>query len=386
MADAPSRSTVFDNVPDPEAEPSQIQELADLIKKLLDMRYPTPDKILRGVHPKSHGCVSATFQINQDIDQDLRVGLFANPGKNYRALIRFSNASSRVAHDLKDGENGSRGMAIKVLDVEGRVLQDDRGKHNQDFLMINTPAFAFANVEDYLRLNQILLDNNDEPASFFAPLQVEIPGFTPEDIQRILASFQIIGQIKKIPTANPLEIQYFSAAPFLYGLNRVMKYSAKPCGDAKAQTVPENASENYLHDALVETMSKDEDICYDFMVQVRGKDEPDLGIEDATSVWGEAQTPFVNVAKITIKAPQRGIGSPKELTHCENLHYTPWQSLVEHQPVGGINRLRKNVYVSSGTHRLKDEGKRPGRGGGRGLEGDGGGRGGGGRGGRRGPR
>ena len=85
MADAQPGSTAFDNAPDPAGEPSQIQELAELIKKLLDMRYPTPGKILRGVHPKSHGCVKATFQINQDIDQDLRVGLFANSGANYDA-------------------------------------------------------------------------------------------------------------------------------------------------------------------------------------------------------------------------------------------------------------------------------------------------------------
>ena len=382
MADAQPRSTAFDNVPDPAGEPSQIQELAELTEKLLDMRYPTPDKILRGVHPKSHGCVKATFQINRDIDKDLRVGLFANPGK-YDAWIRFSNASSRVEPDLKDGENGSRGMAIKVLDVVGRVLQDDRGKHNQDFLMINTPAFAFANVEDYLRLNQILLQFKDDSRPFFAPLGGQVPGFTPEQIGRIAASLGIVQLVKSIVVANPLEVQYFSAAPFLYGQNHVMKFSAAPCGDLKPQVLPANPSENYLREAVAETMSKGEDICFDFKVQVRGKDDPDLGIEDATTVWDEAQTPFVNVAKITIKAPQKGIGSPKEVKQCENLHYTPWQSLVEHQPVGGINRLRKNVYVSSGTHRLKDEGKRPGRGGGRGLEGDGGG---GGRGGRRGPR
>ncbi len=379
MANARSQDNPFDNPPDPEGEPGEIQELAELTEKLLDMRYPTPDKILRGVHPKSHGCVNAVFQINKDIDKSLQVGLFAHPGKRHRAVIRYSNAASRVEHDNKDGEQGSRGMAIKVMDVGGKVLQDDGRKHNQDFLMINTPSFAFANVEDYLRLNQILLKFNDESAPFFAPLGGQIPGFTPEQLQRIGVALSIAQLVKTIPVANPLEVQYFSAAPFLFGPDRVMKFSAVPCGELKPQVLPENPSENYLHEALVETMSKEEDICFDFKVQVRGKDEPDLGIENAATIWDEAQTPFVNVATLTIKAPQKGIGDPKHLTRCENLRYTPWHSLVEHQPVGGINRLRQKVYVSSETHRRTEtKGKhRPDvkPGGGRGGGGRGGGRG-----------
>lgn len=357
MANAQPQDNPFDNPPDPEAEPGEIEELAVLAEKLLDMRYPTPDKILRSVHPKSHGCVKAVFQINKDIDKSLQVGLFAKPGKSYKAVIRFSNAASRVEHDNKDGEQGSRGMAIKVMEVGGKVLQDDDRKHNQDFLMINTTSFAFANVEDYLRLNQILLSQKDEASLFFAPAVVQPtpPGFTPEQIQRILVALGIAQMVKKVPVANPLEVQYFSAAPFLFGPDRVMKYSAAPCGDLKPQVLPENPSENYLHEALVETMSKDEDICFDFKVQVRGKDEPDLGIENAATIWDEAQTPFVNVATITIKAPQKGIGDPKHLRRCENLRYTPWHSLVEHQPVGGINRLRQKVYVSSETHRRTEK-------------------------------
>lgn len=353
MANARSQNTPFDDVPNPQEEPAQIKELAELTRGLLDMRYPKPDKILRGVHPKSHGCVQAMFQINRDIPEKYRVGLFEKPGKRYKAWIRYSNAASRVEHDLKDGENGSRGMAIKVLGVGGKVLLDDNGRHNQDFLMINTPAFAFANVEDYLRLNQILLSQNDDSSLFFAPALVQPtpPGFTPEQIQRILKSLGIVQQIKAIPVANPLEVQYFSAAPFLFGPDRVMKFSARPCGELKPQVLPENPSENYLHEALVKTMSQEEDICFDFMVQVRGK-EPDLNIEDATTVWDEAQTPFVKVAKITIPSPQPGIGNRRRLMHCENLVYTPWHSLVEHQPVGGINRLRKEVYLSSEHHRL----------------------------------
>lgn len=42
------------------------------------------------------------------------------------------------------------------MDVNGKMLGQDYGKNNQDFLMINTPEFAFANVRGYRRLNSIL--------------------------------------------------------------------------------------------------------------------------------------------------------------------------------------------------------------------------------------
>ena len=39
---------------------------------------------------------------------------------------------------------------------------------------------------------------------------------------------------------------------------------------------------------------------------------------------------------------------------CENLSFTPWHSLPEHRPIGGIIRVRKAVYLAVSTlrHRL----------------------------------
>jgi hypothetical protein len=51
----------FEHIQNPEQEAEQIAETTDLTFKLLDKRYPPPKQILRGVHPKSHGCVKATF-------------------------------------------------------------------------------------------------------------------------------------------------------------------------------------------------------------------------------------------------------------------------------------------------------------------------------------
>ena len=75
----------FEVIPNPALEQQQIKETTDLTVKLLDQRYPPPAKILRGVHPKSHGCVKAVFAVNRDLPESLQVGLFSRPGKTFDA-------------------------------------------------------------------------------------------------------------------------------------------------------------------------------------------------------------------------------------------------------------------------------------------------------------
>ena len=68
-------------------------------------------------------------------------------------------------------------------------------------------------------------------------------------------------------------------------------------------------------------------------------DEKTTPIEDGTSVWG---TPFEGIATLTI--PAQDFTSPDQYAFCENLSYTPWHCVPEHQPLGGIQRCRKRVY------------------------------------------
>ncbi len=370
MSQKNTRRCPFERIQNPDLEAEQIAETTDLTVKLLDKRYPPPKQILRGVHPKSHGCVKATFTINPDLGPEYQVGLFAEPGKQFDAVIRFSNAAALVGPDTTETkidpktkqevpveEHGSRGMAIKVLDVGGEVLIDDNGAHNQDFLMINQPMFAFANTEDYLRLDRILLQDNDMADRFFLPVFVPDPSVTDEQKQRIATSLNIVKEdIQKTDVGNPLGVQYFSAAPFLFGLDRVMKFSAKPYNEElpPKHSPPKPRPDNYLRDALTETMNRNEPLQFDFMLQIRDGSD-DFGennelIENASTKWDDD---FVSVAKITIPAPQPEVDSEENKAHCEQLAFTPWHSLVEHKPIGSINRLRKSVYQASAGHRLE---------------------------------
>ena len=291
------------------------------------------------------------------------MGLFSIPGKSYKALIRYSNASVRLAPDLENG-NGSRGMAVKVLNVSGNVLVTDTDGSNQDFLMINTHAFAFPNVRSYQHLTNALYNSSSgaDPRAAFVPAD----DWTAEDEANLEKTLKVIGQIKDKTVRNPTEVQYFGAAPSLFGSDRAMKFAAEPCGGEKLQEPFDiEPDENYLHQALEARMAQHrEPVCFDFKIQVLGINEiradrnSNIGdstgdlIEDATRVWDENAFPFTNVAKIIIPtSPTKG---KSLLIDCESRDFNPWHSLAAHQPLGGINRLRMPVYISSAANRHSD--------------------------------
>lgn len=327
--------TKFEKAPQGEAE--QIGQIIALTTQLLQMRYPE-GMARRGVHPKDHGCVKATFTVNSDIPPNYRAGVFATPGKKYPAWIRFSNATPFLAPDL--GKNGpdSRGMAIKLIGVEGETLLNEPGAKTQDFLLINLPGFAFPNVSEYLEVTKIQLAKHDDISSFFAP------PLSPEKKKTL----GVVTKIKQTNVGNPLESPYFSAAPFLYGSDRVAKFSVTP-RSAEKTPVPANPTTNYLREAMKKSLdpANGKPAVFDFKVQLRNDDS--LPIEDATAEWSETTAPQQNVA--TIEIDQQDFDNAYQVTECEHMAFTPWHGLTAHQPIGGINRLRRDVYIASSKFR-----------------------------------
>jgi len=357
-------SNKVENIP-PEESP-QIQHIVELTIRQLQMRYPGAKPVLRGVHAKSHGCVTATFQVLPDLAQNLCHGVFAAPGRTYSSMIRFSNAATLVTPDSKQGdkgiEHGSRGMAIKLLGVEGQSLGHVNGSLTQDFLLINQPVFAFANVEDYEVLSRVLVDHKDNALPFFAERLPKAGGPAPTASQlRAMTTAEIVGRIRAAgvsatppafqhPPASPVDNEYFGAAPFMLGSDQVMKFRVRPRNPSSAE--PDVADPDYLRTALVHRL-KDEcsgSVIFDFEVQVRAaeKIDPDRDIENASQAWPD-DIPFVPVATLTI--PLQEFDTPDLNSHCEKLVFNPWHGLEAHRPLGGINRLRLAVYEASSMFR-----------------------------------
>lgn len=325
----------------PASEKQAIVEIIQLSQALVNQ---TSDPVQRQQHPKSHGCVKAEF-IVEDVPEHLRFGVFQQP-RSYHAWIRFSNGSSTVQLDAK---GDVRGMAIKLLGVQGeKLLDSEKYAETQDFILINHPVLFLQNAQDTLAISKALLAVKKVPVSFLKPLPFLLM-YAPSHRKQV----GILKTIRKKLMANPLQAQYWSTTPYTLG-SQAIKFAVTP-RNLQSTGVEEIApqSENFLREAMVRQLSQ-QDVYFDFAVQVQ-TDAVRMPIEDATLEWSDAESPFIRVA--TIKIPQQQFDTEARRAFDENLSFNPWHALPEHKPLGGVNRVRKEVYqtISKLRHQLNQE-------------------------------
>ena len=154
-------------------------------------------------------------------------------------------------------------------------------------------------------------------------------------------------KIQSQKVTNPLNLRYFSPVPNKLGPQQI-KVSATPCAGSVFKDTATGV--NLLRENLQATLNQ-RGACFDFAVQLR-TDPARMPIEDATVEWKESASPFIKVARIDIPMQQAEQGEA-----CEIRSFTPWHSIAEHRPLGGIQRVRKAVYqeISTLRHQLNGQ-------------------------------
>lgn len=314
----------------PAGEAAATAFVVDSIRASVQSGFDTNGHAYRDAHRKAHGCVQAKFTVQSGLPAKLAQGLFAKPG-SYDAVIRFSNGSGQ---SQDDHNADARGMAIKIMGVPGsKILDDEINAHTQDFVLTNHPVFFIRNAPDYATFQKAvnggalsLLGWVAGHAFYEAPIIVAFTGHK---------------------VTNPLNSQYWSATPSKLGTEQ-MKFSAKPCAGSSFRDTSDTA--NRLGENLQGHLSS-QPACFDFMVQTRTV-PAQMPIEDPTVEWKESASPFTAVARIQIDKQTVENG-----TACEIRSFTPWHSLPEHRPLGGISRVRKDVYleISKLRHQLNGQ-------------------------------
>ena len=282
----------------------------------------------RDAHTKAHGCVKGTFTVNPNISEDLKVGFFARPA-TYKSWIRFSNSSPEIK---PDGARGALGMAIKVIDGGSpdksvAILPNS----SQDFLLVNHPNFIVENIREYMALQK------DPQAYVKNPLH--------------LGATAVFLKIMSKKIANPLETQYWSMSAYALGETSAVKYTTVPCS-AEVSPYPPSPSENLLAENLAKTL-KTKGVCFEFKAQ-RFVSLQRTPVENPMQEWKEKDlfnisNPFETVGRVTI--PAQTFNSPEQEQFCENLSYNPWNTAMEHRPLGNLNRARRSVYKEIATAR-----------------------------------
>ena len=300
-------------IPNEEATTKAI--LNGLQKQMMDK------EAVRNQHPKAHGIVKAQFTVESTIPKSYQIGLFKD-AKTYDALIRFSNGKEQVS----DLNPDVRGMAIKLTDVPGKKILDEKDSQDQqDFVLMNSPVF-------------------------FADSLTTLARFT-KDPTTTPCARQILGETMKngAMIASPVDALYWSTTPYKLG-DYAVKYSVEP--QNKTPFNPSLAkSEDYLSEALTAKLSK-QDVYFDFFVQVQ-TDPVAMPVEDATVEWDESVSPPIKFATIKITQQVIDRNSPENKQLDIDLAFTPWHSLPEHRPLGNINRARKEIYQVLSKFRQK---------------------------------
>ena len=318
-------------IPSDEAE--QIDQIVAIHREVQEHVDRKLEPVPRGQHPKQHGCVRAIFVVEPHLPANLRHGIFSEP-RSYQALIRFSNGKQS-----DDRLPDAHGMAIKLLGVDGeKVLATEKNARTQDFIMIDHPVFFVRNVADYVPLmrdfRRLSMGNMFSKGATGLKFL-----FSPNYKHRILRQ-----TAAKRPD-SPLAIRYWSTTPSKLG-PLAMKFSARSAGTGGSPAARLD-SKDKLRLALSEHLMRHE-ARFDFLVQIQ-TDPVTMPVEDPTVLWDEAASPYIKVA--TIRIPVQSFESDEQMALGENLSYTPWHSLPDHRPLGGINRARREVYEAIAARR-----------------------------------
>jgi hypothetical protein len=278
----------------------------------------------RSLHAKSHANLRGRLTIASDLPEHARQGLFAS-GAEHRVYVRFSNGSGGRQHD---GAADVRGLALKVLDVDGKkVIGEAR---TQDFLLIHDDTIPVRTPDEFVTFVVAAA----RPKTLLSELRSKL-GFV-RTAQLLYASVRGLPSKPK----HSVDRAYYTALPIAFG-----PYAAKVALvplHGKDTTQRAGKEPSYLRELLFERVSR-APLRYELRAQFF--EDASTPIEDPTRKW---PTPYVTLAHldIPVQAPRSGGGLDLD-RFVETLSFDPWHALEAHRPLGAMQRVRKHAYFAS---------------------------------------
>lgn len=331
-----------------EVEPDEaetIKALEDQFQIILDTTSRDYGHAVRSVHAKGHGLARGTLTVAEGLPAELAQGLFATPG-HHEAIVRISTNAGDI---LDDSIPLPRGLALKVLGVEGERLPGSEGDTTQDFVMVNGPAFAAPTPKKFLGNLKMLAKTTDKAEWAKKAISSVFRGAeaTLEAVGGESAMLQTLGGAKPV---HPLGATYYTQTPFRYG-DYIAKFSLVPVSGIKEyedETIEASGRPDAIREAMNELLIE-QGGTWELRVQLC-TDLDAMPIEDPTIVWDEEASPFRTVATLEVAPQMAWEHGASERTE-DALAFGPWQGLAAHQPLGGVNRARKSPYEFSADYR-----------------------------------
>ena len=326
-------------------EGETILELNQAFSTILETAAKDYGHAVRSVHAKAHGILEGRMVVHDGLPSELAQGLFATPGE-HRVFMRISTNAGDI---LPDAISLPRGLALKVLDVAGERLPGAKGT-TQDFIMVNGPVFMAKTADKFLGNLKKLAGTTDRLEGTKQAMSTVLQGVNKALTAVGIESAQV-QSMGGVPNTDPLGETYYSVTPFRYG-DHLAKFSVVPATSSLRALQDRKVDASGRPDALREDIQnemRDLDGVWEFRVQLC-RDLAKQPVEDPTVLWNEEEAPFQTVATIT--APrQDSWDAARVRTVDEEMHFMVWTGLLAHQPLGNINRARREPYQHSTAFR-----------------------------------
>lgn len=304
---------------------------------------------IRDAHAKSCAILYGELTVDADLPEEYRQGMFATAGKTYPVIARISATSGAIRSDRV---RGVRGLGLKVLGVESadRAHADFLTDNNQDFVFVTEPEFLFKDAADYakggMRTAKILARMPDAVMISANTLLRGARNVADALGKQLPPKLRVFSE----PNHHPLGQTFYTAAPVRYG-KYIAKLSVSPLSAEvvalRKQTVPSDG-----FDAASSAVKKHFDSHgaeYAVSAQLC-TDTTEMPIEDATKPWSEKKSPYVQVGVIRYPRQTAYSDALREFGD-DKLTFNSWRGIIEHTPLGSINRLKLRVYAASSKFR-----------------------------------
>ncbi|MFV0623340.1 catalase family protein [Sphingomonas sp. ac-8] len=289
---APVRYTPSVEQPQPD-EAETIAGLEEQFGKILDTTSQDYGHAVRSVHAKGHGLARGTLTVASGLPDELAQGLFATPGE-HEAILRFSTNAGDL---LDDSVRLPRGVALKVLGVEGERLPGSESDTTQDFVLVNAPAFSAPDAKKFLANLKLLAVTTDK-AEGGKKLLSGVLRTVESALEAVGAESATLSTLGGAKPFHPLGATYYSQTPFRYGAY-IAKFQLVPVSAIKG-FADETINASGRPDAIREAMNAlllEQGGTWELRVQLC-TDIDTMPIEDASVEWDEAASPYRTVATL----------------------------------------------------------------------------------------
>lgn len=304
----------------------------------------------RGLHNKSHALLEGTLHVLPGLPEPLAQGMFAKPGR-YPVVMRLSTNRGDV---IDDDISVPRGMAIKVIGVDGPRLPGSERDRTQDFVMVNQPAFTEADLRVFLR-NLAFVDATTQLGQWWKKALGALLRPPVAAVKAMGGTAATLTTMGGHPLTHPLGESFYTQVPFRHG-RYVAKLSLAPVSPALKALHDKRVDlsrPNGLREAVVDFF-RTHGSEWELRVQLRTNSRT-MPIEDASAEWPENESPYRPVARIAVP-PQPAWSEARARQVDDSLAFSPWHGLEAHRPLGSVNRARLHSYQEGAQFRAEHNG------------------------------